>query len=110
MQRLSILAIVVTLVTGPVGATICHAFCADGTLEQECHGKLAAVVAADCCDSTGMSATVVVASESRHETLSSPANVGVAQHLVQTPAICATLTRNKPHTLHATSLAMVLRI
>jgi hypothetical protein len=110
MSRLSILAFVLALGIGPIGPSLCRAFCAAENLQQECHDTLASVVAADCCDRPAVSTTAVAGTESRPENLSSAANVGALQRPIEALASSARLLRQKPHGTHANSLATVLRI
>ena len=110
MQSLSILAIVVTLGIGPIGVSLCRAFCAGEDVGQECHDTLASVVAADCCARSAISTAAVAGSESRPQDLSSAPNVGAFHRPIEAPPISARLIRNKPHGLQTNSLVTVLRI
>ena len=110
MQSLSILAVVVTLGIAPMGAGVCRAFCAGDDVAQECHDTLASVVAADCCDGPATSINAVARAESRPLGLPSAPNAAALQRSIEVAATSTRLIRNKPHGLHANSLATVLRI
>lgn len=109
MSRLPVLAIVLALGVGPSSSILCHVWCAADNRPPECHETLASVVAADCCESPGL--TAVFGTESRQEAVSAGLEAGAVRHRVEEPAISARVNhRHEPRGAHSNSLVTVLRI
>jgi hypothetical protein len=113
MPRLSVLAIVITLATGPDSFALCQAWCAGATPAQECHEAVAStMVAADCCDDPATTLTAVLSGGSRQEAVPPHQEAAVAQqHVAAVPAALSLLRRlHQPLAPHPDCRTTVLRI
>lgn len=114
MLRLSVLTIVLTVGIGPDASILCRAWCAGDNLPQACHQQSASptVVAADCCDSRGLSLGAILSGESRQGTGSPVQEAVAAQHQVAVPAASSFRLghQHKPRGSNESCLVTVLRI
>lgn len=113
MLRLSVLAIVLAVGTGPYASILCRAWCADDNLPQACHSQMAspATVADDCCDSRAIDLSAVRSAESRRDTFSPGQEAVTAQHPVALAAASVRVSyRHEPRGSNESCLVAVLRI